>query len=246
MDKLSKATARNYCARQLHLPPNGKIADELCLFTSEIMSTEPQVCTAGMLAKFLSKKWSCGKPHRMLIERVAREYCQMLAENYGVENSVMPPSRELVKKTNIIIDVLRSDGVFWRAQLFVVFDAFEKHMGGRSWKFVTTADIKAMKEGFRKKGSTFYCHALEQLKKICHVIGKDAIYEEAKDYGVNWIEHRKDSEEPSVRIVTPKTDAAIERLRQKYWRATMKGYKRPSEMDEYIKLVREAKRKYNT
>lgn len=245
MDKLSKATARNYCARQLHLPPQGKIADELCLFTTEIMSTEPLVCTAKMLAKFLSKKWSEGNPHKMLMERIVREYCQMLAENYGVENDVMPPSRELVRKTNIIIDVLRSDGVFWRAQLFVVFDAFDKHMGGRSWSFATAADIKAMKEDFRKKGSTFYCHALEQLKKICHVIGKDAIYEEAKSYGMSWVGHEKDNEESLVCIVTPKTDAAIERLRQKYWRVTMKGYKRPSEMDEYIKLVRDLKKKYN-
>lgn len=246
MGELSKATARDYCARKLHLPPHGKIADELCLFTSEIMSTEPLVCTAGMLAKFLSKKWSEGKPHKMLMERIAREYCQMLAENYGVENGVMPPSRELVKKTNIIIDVLRSDGVFWRTQLFVVFDAFDRHMGGRSWSSATAADIKAMKASFQKKGSTFYCHALEQLKKICHVIGKDAIYEEAKGCGMSWVGHDKDDEEHFVRIVTPKTDAAIERLRQKYWRATKKGYKRPSEIDEYIKLVRELKKKYNT
>lgn len=246
MGELSKAAARNYCARQLHLPPQGKIADELCRFTTEIMSTKPHVSTAGMLAKFLSKKWSCGKPHKMLMERVIREYCQMLAENYGVENSILPPSRELVKKTDIIINVLRSDGVFWRTQLFVVFDTFDKHMSGRSWNFATAADIKAMKEDFRKKGSSFYCHALEQLKKICHVIGKDAIYEEAKNYGMSWVEREEDDEEHLVRIVTPKTDAAIERLRQKYWRATMKGYKRPSEMDEYIKLVRELKKKYNT
>lgn len=246
MEKLSKATARNYCARQLHLPPQGKIADELCLFTSEIMSTEPLVSTAGMLAKFLSKKWSCGKPHKMLMERVAREYCQMLAENYGVKNSIMPPSRELVKKTDIIIAVLQNDGVFWRTQLFVVFDTFDKYIGVRSWNFATAADIKAMKEDFRKKGPSFYCHALEQLRKICHVIGKDAIYEEAKNYGMSWAKRMEDSEEPPIRIVTPKTDAAIEKLRQKYWRATMKSYKRPSEMDEYIKLVREAKKRYNT